>query len=64
MSITTTTLTRAAGLAAVAGGMLYLAVQVNHPYLDLEFVSTPEWKIRQAMKLCFAALSLAGVTGM
>ena len=32
MIITTTKLTRAAGLAAVAGGLLFIAVQINHPH--------------------------------
>ncbi len=64
MTITTTTLTRAAGVAAAVGGLLYLGVQINHPHLDLAFIATPEWKIRQTMKILFAALSLAGITGM
>ncbi len=64
MTITTTTLTRAAGVAAAVGGLLYLGVQVNHPHLDLAFIATPEWKIRQTMKILFAALSLVGITGM
>jgi hypothetical protein len=64
MTITTTTLTRAAGLAAVAGGLLYIGVQVNHPNVDLTLVTTTEWKVRQTMKVLFAALSLAGITGM
>jgi hypothetical protein len=64
MSITTTTLTRAAGVAAVVGGLLYVGVQINHPHLDLDFLSTTEWKLRQTMKLGFAALALAGVSGM
>ena len=64
MTITTTPLTRAAGVAAVVGGLLYLGVQINHPNLDLDFVTTTEWKVRQTMKVLFAALSLAGITGM
>ena len=36
MTITTTKLTRAAGLAAVAGGLLFIAVQINHPHLDAD----------------------------
>ena len=35
MTITTTTLTRAAGVAAVVGGLLYIGVQIRHPNLDL-----------------------------
>jgi hypothetical protein len=64
MTITTTTLTRAAGVAAVVGGLLYIGVQINHPHLDLAFISTTEWKVRQTMKVLFASLSLAGITGM
>mgnify|MGYP001791661418 FL=1 len=64
MTITTTTLTRAAGVAAVVGGLLYIGVQINHPHLDLAFISTTEWKVRQTMKVLFTALSLAGITGM
>jgi hypothetical protein len=64
MTITTTTLTRAAGVAAVVGGLLYIGVQINHPHLDLAFVTSTEWKVRQTMKVLFASLSLAGITGM
>lgn len=64
MTISTTTLTRAAGLAAVAGGLLFAAVQINHPPLDLALVSTVEWKVRQSVKVVMATLSLAGITGM
>ena len=42
MTITTTTLTRAAGLAAVAGGLLFIAVQIKHPLLDVAFTTTTE----------------------
>jgi hypothetical protein len=64
MTITTTTLTRAAGLSAVTGGLLFLAVQINHPPVNLALVTTTEWKVRQSMKVLLAALSLVGITGM
>ncbi|MGV8966531.1 MAG: hypothetical protein ACOH2F_09640 [Cellulomonas sp.] len=64
MTITTTHLTRAAAVAAVVGGLLYIGVQINHPHLDLAFISTTEWKLRQTMKIFFAVFSLAGITGM
>lgn len=64
MTITATTLTRAAGVAAAVGGLLYIGVQINHPHLDLTLITTTEWKVRQGMKMLFAALSLAGITGM
>src|SRR5215212_9858965 len=64
MTITTTTLTRAAGISAVAGGLLFLGVQIGHPHLDAAFATTPEFLLRQAAKIGFATLSLVGVTGM
>ena len=39
MQITTTKLTRAAGLAAVASGALFIAVQVRHP--EITSTSSP-----------------------
>ncbi|WP_211877070.1 hypothetical protein [Pseudarthrobacter albicanus] len=64
MSITTTKLTRAAGLGAVAAGLLFIGIQINHPHLDATFVTTTEWTVRQALKVLMAALSLIGITGM
>ena len=64
MTITTTTLTRAAGLSAVAAGLLFCAVQIGHPNVDLALVTTTEWKVRQTVKVFMAALSLAGITGI
>ncbi len=64
MTITTTSLTRAAGVAAIVGGLLFVTVQIRHSNLDLALVTTTEWKVRQTMKVLFASLSLAGITGM
>jgi hypothetical protein len=64
MTISTSTLARAAGVSAVAGGLLFLGVQIAHPHLDAAFASTPEFVIRQSVKIGFAVLSLVGVTGM
>jgi hypothetical protein len=64
MTITTTTLTRAAGLAAIAAGLLFIGVQVNHPHVDVTFATTTEFKVRQTLKVLMAALSLIGITGM
>jgi hypothetical protein len=64
MSITTTHLIRAAGVSAVVAGLLFCGVQINHPPVDLAFVSTTEFAIRQTMKICFTLLSLIGITGM
>jgi hypothetical protein len=64
MSITTTHLIRAAGISAVVAGLLFCGVQINHPPVDLAFVSTAEFAIRQSMKIGFAVLALIGITGM
>ena len=64
MQITNTTLTRAAGLAAVAAGALFIAVQVKHPEITLDFVQSTQWKVRQGMKIAMATLALAGIAGM
>ena len=64
MSITTTKLTRAAGLCAVAGGLLFIGVQINHPHVDAGLVTTTEWAVRQTLKVLMAVLSLIGITGM
>ncbi len=64
MTVTTTTLTRAAGLSAIAAGLLFIAVQIKHPNVDLALVTTTEWKVRQTVKILMAALSLVGITGI
>lgn len=64
MTITPTTLTRAAGVAAVAAGAVFIGVQLNHPQLDVASVNTTEWAVRSSLKVLMAALALAGITGM
>lgn len=64
MTITTAGLTRAAGLSAAAAGLIFIAVQINHPPMDLSSVETTEWVVRNSAKVLMAALALVGVTGM
>lgn len=64
MTITTTTLTKAAGLAATVAGVLFVGVQVGHPHLDAAFTATGEYAVREAAKVVMAVLSLVGITGM
>jgi hypothetical protein len=64
MSVTTTKLTGAAGLAAVVGGLLFIAVQFNHPHLDATFATTTEYAVRETMKILMAVFSLIGITGI
>jgi len=64
MTITTTTLFRAAGVAAVLAGLIFIGVQINHPYLDATSITTTDVMTRNSMKMLMAALALAGITGM
>ena len=64
MTVTTTKLTRAAGLSAVVGGLLFIAVQINHPLLNATFTTTTEYAVRETMKIFMAVFSLIGITGI
>lgn len=64
MSITATTLSRASALAAIAAGVLFSAVQINHPDITLDFVQSTEWSVRQSMKIAMATLAMTGIAGM
>jgi hypothetical protein len=64
MTITTTGLTPAAGLSAAVAGLIFIAVQINHPPMDVASVATTEWVIRNSAKVAMGALALVGITGM
>jgi len=64
MVITPNTLLRSAGVAAVAAGVIFIGVQINHPHSDIAAVTTTEWAVRNSLKVLMAALALAGITGM
>ncbi len=64
MTVTPSTLTRAAGVAAVAAGLIFIGVQINHPHLDATSITTTELAVRNSLKVLMAALALVGITGM
>lgn len=64
MTSTTISLTRAAGACAAVAGALFIAVQINHPPMEVSSVATTEWVVRSSAKVVMAALALAGITGM
>lgn len=64
MTITATALTRAAGAAAVAAGLLFIGVQINHPELDATSITTTDVYVRDSLKVLMAVLALIGITGM
>ncbi|RYU10630.1 hypothetical protein [Nocardioides iriomotensis] len=64
MTITTTFLTRAAGVAAATAGLLFVGVQIGHPHLDVDSITTTEVVVRNSLKVVMATLALVGITGM
>jgi hypothetical protein len=64
MTVTTTGLTRAAGISAAVAGAVFIGVQINHPSMVVSSVDTTEWALRNTAKVVMAALALAGITGM
>jgi len=64
MTITSTGLTKAAGVSAAVAGLLFIAVQINHPAMTVDSVTTTEWVVRNSAKVVMAALALVGITGM
>ena len=64
VTVTTTSLTRAAGISAAAAGTIFIGVQIGHPPLDLTSITTTDVFIRDLLKVLMAALAVAGITGM
>jgi hypothetical protein len=64
MNVTSTSLFKAAGAAAVAAGGIFIAVQINHPPHDAFTTETGQWVARSCAKLVMSVLALAGITGM
>jgi len=64
MTITHAVLIRSAAVAAIAAGLIFIGVQIGHPYSDVAAVTTTEWAVRNSLKVLMATLALAGITGM
>ena len=64
MTITHGFLLRAASVAAAVAGLIFIGVQINHPYLDATSITTTDVIIRNSLKMLMAALALAGITGV
>jgi hypothetical protein len=64
MTITTTRLTRAAAICAATAGLIFIAVQIKHPPMNVTSVTTAQWEVRSIAKVVMAALALAGITGI
>ena len=64
MTITSTGLTRAAGICAATAGAIFIAVQINHPAMDVASVETTDWLVRNTAKAVMAGLALVGIAGL
>jgi hypothetical protein len=64
MTINTTNLTRAAALCAIVAGAIFMGVQIGHPKMNVESITTTEVVVRNSLKLLFSVLAVAGITGM
>jgi hypothetical protein len=64
MTVTPTMLTRTAGIAAVAAGVIFIGVQIHHPHLDATTITTTDVVVRNCFKVVMGALALVGITGM
>jgi len=64
MTVTTTGLTKAAGVAAAAAGAIFIGVQIGHPQLNLATITTTDVLVRESLKVLMAGLAVVGLTGM
>ncbi len=64
MTVSATRLTRAAGICAALAGLIFIAVQIKHPPMDVHTVTTTDWFVRSTAKAVMAALALIGITGL
>lgn len=64
MTISTSHLTRAAGLFAVASGFLYIIIQFVHPAENAATVTTSAWAVVGYMTEFMAIFGMIGVTGI
>ncbi len=64
MDITSSRLTRAAGVSAVLSGLLFIVIQPIHPLEEVSNVSTGLWATVHYMTMAMGVLGLAGVTGI
>jgi len=64
MSITTSTLTRAAAGAAALSGLIYIIIQFIHPADEVASLSTQMWITVHVLSFGMAVLGMVGLTGL
>ncbi len=64
MNVTPRFLFRASATAAAAAGLIFIGVQLGHPNLDANSITTTDVIIRNSLKMLMVAFALAGITGV
>ena len=64
MSITTSTLTRGAGIAAALSGLIYIVIQLIHPADEVSSLTTQAWVTVHSLSFGMAVLGMVGLTGI
>jgi hypothetical protein len=64
VTITSSTLTRVAAIAAVVAGLAYIVIQPIHPADEIASLSTQAWVNVHILSLTEAVLALVGITGI
>ncbi len=64
MTITASSLIRWAGLAAMAAGIIYIAIQAIHPLDVLSSVTTTKWAITHDLSIAMDILAMLGIAGL
>lgn len=62
MTITTAKLSRAAGIASIAAGAAYVAIQFVHPEETVASVTTPAWILTSLLTAAMAVCVIVGVS--
>ncbi len=61
--ITPTVLTRAAGVAAIAAGSIFIGVQIKHPNLNTTSITTTNVYVRDSLEVLMYALAVRDCLG-
>ena len=64
MSVTASTLTRAAGIAAALSGLIYIVIQFIHPADEVSSLATQAWVTMHGLSFGMAVLGMVGLTGI
>ena len=64
MKVTPSNLIRAAGLATMAAGILFIVIQAIHPLDELSSVTTPQWAIVHYLSMAMDIFAMLGITGL